>query len=59
MVPAPRLVAACATTVPAKVMPLRVAALVTCQNTEQGSAPLVSRTLERTLAVRALPTWKM
>jgi hypothetical protein len=59
MVPAPRSRPACATTFPAKLVPLRVAAALTCQNTLQGSAPLVRRTVERTLAVSALPTWKM
>src|SRR5579862_3421988 len=58
-VPAPMWTPACATTFPAKVLPLSVARDVTCQNTLHGSAPLVSTTFERALAVSALPTWKM
>jgi hypothetical protein len=54
----PRETPACATTFPAK-SPLRVAALVTCQNTSQTLAPLIRLTVEGKMAFSALPTWKM
>ena len=57
--PLPSVTASCATTVPANVAPLTVAALFTCQNTLQGEAPASSDMLEPTLAVTELPTLKM
>jgi hypothetical protein len=57
--PTPSVMPACATTVPAKVTPLSVAALVTCQKMLHALAPLSRSTFEPTFAVTALPTWKM
>src|ERR1043166_4745090 len=59
VLPTPRMTPAWATTVPAKLTPLSVAALVTCQKTLHASAPWSRVTVDSTLAVSALPTWKM
>jgi len=56
--PVPRWTPASATTVPGNVFPLRVAKLVTCQNTLQGSTP-IRVTLEPTSAVIELIARKM
>jgi hypothetical protein len=58
LAPVPRWTPVCATTFPANVAPLRVAKLVTCQNTLQGLTPFRT-TFEPTLAVSELVTWKM
>src|SRR6185295_17577903 len=59
LLPTPTVTPAWATTVPAKLTPLSVAALVTCQNTLHASALWSRVTVDSTLAVSALPTWKM
>src|SRR5687768_17182106 len=56
--PDPTVTADCATTLPVKLTPLSVAALVTCQNTWHGSTP-INVTREPTFATSELDTLKM
>src|SRR6185369_8628479 len=57
--PVPIVTAAWATTLPAKLVPFSVAALVTCQNTLHALAPANSETVEVVFATSVLAIWKI